>query len=253
MAVERLDGAALRIAEPALTENVRGGLLLPREWSLDPVLLARALHLAAERAGVSVLGGREVERLVFERGRVTGAVTVSGERHAARAVVVAAGAWSGLIGGGGLVPPPSEPVRGQIVCFRAPGLLRRVVAGGGYYLVPRGDGRILAGSTMERAGFDRSVTGSGLATLLAAARALVPSLAEAAVDSAWAGLRPAAPDGLPVIGAGPVAGLSYACGHLRNGIVLTPITAVAVTRLILGRDPGVDLSAFDPQRFRGAA
>lgn len=250
--VERLDGASLRALEPALSPRTLCGLLLPREWSLDPTVLAGALRIAAERAGVLVLPGEEARRLLVGHGRVTGVVTAAGERHAAGSVVVAAGAWSGLLGGEGMRPPPSEPIRGQIVCFAAPGLVRHVLAGGGYYLVPRGDGRIVAGSTMERAGFDRGVTEEGLETLRGAARALVPRLGQAAIQASWAGLRPAAPDGLPVIGAGPLAGLYYACGHLRNGIVLTPITALIVARLVRGLDAGVDLGPFDPARFRGA-
>jgi glycine oxidase len=159
--IERLDGAGLRAAEPALSREVLGGLILPHEWSLDPVRLARSLALAAERSGVAIRSGEEVARLLVEGSRVAGVVTSTGERHAAGAIVVAAGAWSGLIQGDGLTPPPSEPVRGQIVCFQAPGLIRRVLSGGGLYLVPRGDGRIVAGSTMERAGFDRSVPARG--------------------------------------------------------------------------------------------
>jgi glycine oxidase len=249
LSIERLDGAGLRAAEPALPREILGGLLLPHEWSVDPVRLARSLVVAAERSGVAIECGAEAARLLVEGSRAIGVVTSSGERRAADAIVVAAGAWSGLIQGEGMKAPPSEPVRGQIVCFQSEGLIRRVLSGGGFYLVPRTDGRIVAGSTMERVGFDRSVTGAGLEAILKAARRLVPALAEAAVRATWAGLRPGAPDGLPVIGAGPLAGLYYACGHLRGGILLTPITASAVTHLVTGRDPGVDLAAFDPLRF----
>ncbi|HZM71606.1 MAG TPA: glycine oxidase ThiO [Candidatus Cryosericum sp.] len=250
LTIERLDGAGLHAAEPALSRKVLGGLLLPHEWSLDPARLARSLVLAAGRSGVTIQSGEEAACLLVEGSRAIGVVTSSGEHRAAGAIVVAAGAWSGFIQGDGMTPPPSEPVRGQIVCFQAPDLIRRVLSGGGFYLVPRTDGRIVAGSTMERAGFDRSVTGAGLEEILKAARRLVPGLAEAAVRSTWAGLRPGAPDGLPVIGAGPLAGLYYASGHLRSGILLTPITARVVTRLVTGGDPGVDLAAFDPLRFQ---
>ncbi|HET8947573.1 MAG TPA: FAD-dependent oxidoreductase, partial [Candidatus Polarisedimenticolia bacterium] len=165
-----------------------------------------------------------------------------------REVVVAAGAWSGALAAPRLAAPPSEPVRGQMLCFLAPGLIHHVVASGEVYLVPRSDGRVLAGATMEKAGFDRRVTGAGLARLAAASLRLVPALADAAFHSAWAGLRPAAPDGLPVIGrAGP--GLLYACGHLRNGIVLAPITAVMVGRLLRGGSPDPEAAPFDPGRF----
>jgi len=161
---------------------------------------------------------------------------------------VAAGAWSGAFAAPGIPAPPSEPVRGQMICFTAPGIVRHVVASEEIYLVPRSDGRVLAGATMEKAGFDRRVTGAGLARLSAAAVRLVPALAEAAFHSAWAGLRPAAPDGLPVIGrAAP--GLLHACGHLRNGILLAPITAVMVGRLLRGGSLEAEAAPFDPRRF----
>jgi glycine oxidase len=247
---ELLDGRGLRQREAAITERAVRGLHLPLEWSLDPPRLIRALRIAAERAGVELLERREVRRIDVESGRIAGVTTADGDRFATAQVVVAAGAWSGLLDG--VAAPPLEPVRGQIVCFDAPGLLRHVVADGAVYLVPRGDGRILAGSTMERVGFDRRVTASGLAGLASAAIELVPPLGSAAFRTAWAGLRPGAPDGLPLIGAGEIEGLFYACGHLRHGIVLTPITAQIVERLLRGAEPGVALEPYSPRRFDGA-
>lgn len=246
---ELLDGRGLRLREPAITDRAVRGVHLPLEWSLDPPQMVRALRIAAERAGVELLERREVRRIDVEGGRVAGVTTAEGIRFAAGQVVVAAGAWSGLLEG--VIAPPLEPVRGQIVCFEAPGRLRHVVADEAVYLVPRGDGRLLAGSTMERVGFDRRVTASALAGLAAAAIDLVPALGEATFRTAWAGLRPGTPDGLPLIGAGGIEGLFYACGHLRHGIVLTPITAQTVERLLRGADPGVALEAFSPQRFSG--
>jgi len=255
LAVERLDAAALRRAEPALTETALFGLRLPDEASLDPALLVRALRLAVERAGVDIAARTEVAALRVAGGRVTGVVSTDGAAHPAGAVVVAAGAWSGALAGPGIAPPPSEPVRGQIVAFAAPGLIRHVLHDGARYLVPRSDGRVLAGSTMERAGFDRRVTAEGLAHLAAAALALVPGLATAAFHSTWAGLRPAAPDGLPIIGPAAVPGLLYATGHLRNGIVLAPLTARAIVGMLREEGAvvdGVDLGPFSPLRFGGA-
>jgi glycine oxidase len=250
---ELVDAGGLRRLEPELTEAAVLGLYLPRESSLDPGLLLRALRIAAERGGVEVLARREVTKVTVAEGRVSGALTDDGTVHAAGRVVIAAGAWSGSILVEGTPAPGSEPVRGQIVCFTAPGLLRHIVYGGTCYLVPRTDGRLLVGSTMEHAGFARSVTAEGLATLAGAAIAMVPGLAPAAFHSAWAGLRPASPDGLPIIGPGALPGLFYACGHLRNGIVLAPITARAVVRLLRGQDSGVDLEPFNPRRFAPAA
>jgi glycine oxidase len=244
-----LDAAALRRAEPALCGDARLGMHLPLEHTLDPPLLVRALRVAAERAGARVRTGAGVVRVTAVDGRVTGVVASDGSAYAAAQVVIAAGAWSGSIAVDGWTMPRSEPVRGQIVCYRAPDLLRHVVAGDHCYLVPRGDGRILVGSTMERAGFDRSVTAAGVETLGAAAIALIPGLARAALHGAWAGLRPGSDDGLPLIGAGGPEGLFHAWGHLRNGIVLTPLTARALARCLAGDGPGFDAGPFDPRRF----
>ncbi|HYV17611.1 MAG TPA: glycine oxidase ThiO [Verrucomicrobiae bacterium] len=246
--VETLSREELLRLEPAVCREAIGGIRLPHEHTLDPRLLAAALRRAAERAGAEIRTGAEVAELLAEHGVVRGVRTADGHEVRAREVVVAAGAWSGALAVPGMTAPPSEPVRGQMLCFLAPGLLRHVVASEDIYLVPRSDGRVLAGATMEKAGFDRRVTGAGLARLSAAALRLVPALADAVFHSAWAGLRPAAPDGLPAIGrAAP--GLVYACGHLRNGIVLAPITAVMVGRLLGGGSLDSAAAPFDPKRF----
>ena len=246
---QRMRGEELRLLEPALGPEWREALYLPDDRSVDNVLLVQGLRRAAERLGARLREGARVDGLVVERGRVEG-VLASGERLRAGAVVIAAGAWSGELVGPGLPSIPSHPVRGQIVCFASSPAPAGPVFTDECYLVPRRDGRVLAGSTMERVGFDTSVTGSGLRDLTAGALALVPALATAPFHSAWSGLRPALPDGLPAIGrAAP--GLLYACGHLRNGILLAPITARLVTRLLLDQDPGMDLAPFDPRRFGG--
>jgi glycine oxidase len=253
--VERLDAAALRRVEPAITEAAVLGLRLPDEASLDPVALVRALVLAAGRAGADIRTPAEVAALSVSGGRVDGVMTADGTAHPAGQVVVAAGAWAGTLTGPGIARVPSEPVRGQIVAFEAPGLIRHVLSGGTCYLVPRSDGRVLAGSTMEHAGFDRRVTAEGLAHLAAAALALVPGLAPTSFHRAWAGLRPGAPDGLPVIGPAATGGLLYAYGHLRNGIVLTPLTARAIVGMLRGGGApveGIDLAPFSPLRFADA-
>ena len=250
--VEILSRDDVRRIETAVCGEATGGIRLPHEHTLDPRLLAAALRRAAERAGAELRTGAEVTALVSDGGVVRGVRTAAEDEVLAREVVVAAGAWSGAVAVPGIAAPPSEPVRGQMLCFLAPDLLRHVVASEEIYLVPRSDGRVLAGATMEKAGFDRRVTGAGLARLSAAALRVVPALADAAFHSAWAGLRPAAPDGLPVIGrAGP--GLVYACGHLRNGIVLAPMTAVMVGRLARGESLDAEAAPFDPRRFASHA
>jgi glycine oxidase len=247
--VERLAGDDLRRLEPDLAPVFEAGLFLPRDYWIDNVRLLRALRLSAERAGASLVTGVRATGLVVERGKTRGVETEQGT-HPAGAVVIAAGAWSGEIGARDLPPLPMHPVRGQIVSLSprdsAP---RRVLFAESSYLVPRNDGQVLVGSTMETVGFDKRVTAEAIAALIDFALSLIPALRRADFHSAWAGLRPATDDGLPAIGAGPVPGLLYACGHLRNGILLAPLTARIVVRLLRGEGPGLDLSPFDPTRF----
>lgn len=249
---ERVGGQALRRLEPSLHPDLTEGLYLPRDCSVDNVLLVRGLARAAARAGARLVQGARIDRLLVEGGHVTG-VGAGGDTFQAGAVVIAAGAWSQEIGGEGVTPLPTHPVRGQMVCLGPSAVPVHPLHATACYLVPRRDGRILVGSTMERAGFEKRVTASGLSTIAAAAIAVVPALAEAPFHSAWAGLRPACEDGLPAIGRGGASGLIYACGHLRNGILLAPITAQVVGRLLRGEDPGIDLARFDPRRFEAAA
>jgi glycine oxidase len=246
--VERLDRTAMLQHEPGIGRSFGGGLMLPHDTSIEPPLFMRGLRLAAVRAGVDIRCGAPVSRLLSKNRRVVGA-EVAGEVWVSGTVVMAAGAWSGAIEGEAITPPPTSPVKGQIVCLEAePATLRHLLWTTGLYLVPRGDGRIVIGSTSERIGFDRSVTAGALSSLIDRAVALIPAFSGAAFHSAWAGLRPAVPDGLPVIGPGAVA-----CGHFRHGILLAPITARIVVRLLRGENPEFDLAPFDPRRFTSDA
>ena len=248
LAVERLAASDVRDAEPNLSPRVRAGLYFRDDRSLDNVRLMRALAASAVARGAALLAGRPVTALAIERGRVTG-VDCGRERIAAAVVVNAAGAWAGLLPGDP-APPPVEPVRGHIAAFEtAPPLVRHVVLSPVGYVVPRADGRLLAGSTAERAGFDKSVTAGALRRVLGIAIDLVPALAEIPLAQSWAGLRPGTPDGLPIVGRGAVDGLIHAGGLFRNGILLGPLIGEAVARLALGRDPGLDLAPFSPSRF----
>jgi len=187
----------------------------------------------AQLAGVTFRSG-QVRRLIVSRQRVEG-VDVEGEPVPAAAVVLAAGSWSSLIVGAGLSADCIQPVRGQLVALRPASLpLRRIVYGAGGYLVPRPDGRVIVGSTMERVGFDKFPTPQGVGTLLERAQRLCPALAQVPMTSSWAGLRPATKDGLPALGPTPIEGLHLAVGHLRNGILLTPLTASLVAGGVLG-------------------
>jgi glycine oxidase len=184
-------------------------------------------------------------RGVVEAGGRVSWVDVDGDRLTADAVVVAAGAWTGLVPGAGLSPRQVRPARGQMVMLRTRlPLLERVAFSDQGYLVPRADGHLVAGSTMEFEGFAKEVTPAGLMRILGLALELVPALAGAPVVETWAGLRPFTEDRLPVLGPGPVPGLFLASGHFRNGILLAPVTAELLTEAILGRAPSVPLAPF---------
>lgn len=254
VAVEWLDRAAARRLEPSLAGTVRAAALTEEDAHVDNRRLGRALWAAAAAAGVAFRLGVPAARVLGEPGGHAGGVELAnGERIEAGAVVVAAGSWSGQLGG--LPRPlPVLPVRGQMLAVEAvPPLLRRIVMAAGCYLVPAADGRVLIGATVERVGFHARVTPSGLRGLVDAAVAAVPALADAPVVETWAGLRPGTPDDLPLLGPDPeVSGLVYATGHYRNGILLTPITAEIVGDLVTGARPAVDLEPFSPARFEGA-
>ncbi len=246
--VEVLDDAAARRLEPGLSPEARGALFFPDEGSLDPRLLARAVYVAASRAGARFVTG-QVRRIVVEGGRAVGVEHDSG-RIEAGTVVLAAGSWSLQVEGHGLPAGAVRPVRGQIaVVDTRPPLLSRVVFSGHGYVVPRPDGRILCGSTMEEVGFEKAVTAGGLRHVLDVAIGVAPALAHAPVVETWSNFRPASPDGEPILGAGTVPGLLYATGHTRNGILLAPVTADALAATVLGRPPPVDLAPFSPARL----
>ena len=225
--VQRLLPSAARRLEPALAPTVRLALDVPGDHSADPRALVLALAEAARRAGVTLRTGARVERLEHRAGRVTGVALAGGEVVRAHHVVAAAGAWSGAIDG--LPRIPLRPVKGQILRLRDPagaGLLERIVRFEGGYLVPRGDGRYVLGATMEERGFDTTVTAGGLYALLRDAGEVVPGVHEMVIEEMSAGLRPATPDNAPVLGPSEeLAGLHWAAGHHRNGILLAPVSA----------------------------
>ena len=253
LAVQRLLPSAARRLEPALAPTVRLALDVAGDHSADPRALVLALAQAARRAGVTLRTGAPVQRLVrSDGGRVTGVGLAGGEVVPAEQVVVAAGAWSGAIDG--LPSIPLRPVKGQILRLRDPaggGLLERIVRFEGGYLVPRGDGRYVLGATMEERGFDTTVTAGGLYELLRDAGELVPGVHEMVVEEMSAGLRPATPDNAPVLGpAEELAGLHWATGHHRNGILLAPVTADIVVDGLTDTSAGEPVSpAFAAARF----
>lgn len=251
--VQWLEAEEARRIEPALSPDLRAALRFPEDHQVDNRLLADALRKAAVDAAVRIRSGETVTAVLREAGRIAGVVLASGERITARAVIIAGGAASGDIGGLP-APLPVRPVYGQLLSLR-PGtpLIRHVVDSPRIYLVPRSDGRVIVGATVEEVGFRTGVTAGGMHILLAAALELVPELAAAPLAESWSGHRPGTPDGLPILGPDPdLPGLIYATGHYRNGILLTPITALVVADLILGRAPRHDLTPFGVERFRDA-
>jgi glycine oxidase len=253
--VRRLRGSQARELEAALAPGVRLALDAPGDNCVDPRAVSVALAAAAEAAGAALRPGVGVREVLVEDGHVAGVLLDDGRRLEARQVVVAAGAWSGVVGG---VPEearvPVRPVKGQLLRLRDPagaGLLERVVRFAGGYLVPRGDGRYVLGATMEERGFDTTVTAGGAYELLRDASELVPGILELVVEELIAGLRPGTPDNAPVLGASPaLPGLVWATGHHRNGILLTPVTADLLAAELAGE--GGD-HAFGPARFAGLA
>lgn len=215
----------LRRLEPGVTPEARGALHIPRGSWVDTEKLVRALVAAGERRGARYCVGELVEGILRERGRVVG-VRVAGRRLEAGAVLVAAGAWSSTLTGW-----PSglrvRPVKGQMLALgNAPAIIRHVLYRGEAYLVPRLSGECLVGATVEDGVADRRVTLEGLDWLTTQAIAAAPGLADAPFLRAWAGIRPASADGLPLVGPWPGdPGLHVATGHYRNGILLAPVTA----------------------------
>jgi glycine oxidase len=248
--VSALTGDEARAREPALGPDVRAALELADDGQVNARELARAFSQAAAAAGARFLSGRYVRRVVIAGGAATG-VELDGDLLPAGAVVVAAGSWSGLVEGAGVPAHVVRPARGQLVSIETrPPLFRHVVSVHGRgYLVPRRDGSVLAGSTVEMAGFRKQVTVGGLASILTLARALVPALADAEVTGSWSNFRPYTEDHLPVLGATAVRGLVLATGHFRNGILLAPITALAIAELVATGRSSIDLAPFSVARF----
>lgn len=246
--VERLFPEDVRRLEPCLSTDVTMGLFFPKDALVDPRQLARALPIAAQKAGATFRPAL-VRRVLVENGRAVG-VQLDGETVHAGAVVVAAGAWTTLVDGTGLPADAVQPVRGQMLKLDLRGLgLGRAVFTPRGYLIPRADGTVLTGSTMERAGYDKRVTAGGVASILKNALGAAPALAGAELVESWSGLRPAPADGLPLIGSGAIPGLFVASGHHRNGILLTPETARLVAEAVLAGEEPEALQPFSPRRF----
>lgn len=249
--VEKLSGEMAILLEPGIARNVRAALRFPLDTQVENRRLISALATANEALGVNVLTGVSVDSLNLRRNRVTGIETSLGF-IACEKVVIASGAWTSQVINEALPNPRIEPIRGQMVSFEAtPQIARHVIYSPRGYLVPRRDGRLLAGSTTEHAGFDKRVTAAGVQSIVTSALEITPAVASLPLTSSWAGLRPRAADGLPVLGrCAEIAGVFYATGHYRNGILLTPITAELLAGAIIDEEVSPPLSGFSPDRFQ---
>lgn len=251
LAVERLDARNVaRVSGGRAAPGIGSGLFFPADAVVHSKRLVGALRRSLEIRGVPMEEGVAVTRFRVEGGVCRGVETSSGAVASSR-VVDAAGAWANL---DPTLPfaIPVEPVRGQIVELDDNAGFSTVLESEEVYLVPRSDGRLLVGATVERTGFVKEVTAAGVTGLLTAAIALAPALGNARVAGAWAGLRPGTPDGLPLLGESPVRSLILAAGHFRHGILLAPLTALLIADVVTGSGSR-DLSAFSPARFASAA
>lgn len=250
--VEELSGEQARKIAPALSSKAIYALRLPTNWRTDNRKLTQAYIGAALKAGAEFREGVRIDAIATKNGRAAGVVTHHGETLTADVVINAAGSWASELRGLEADKIRFFPVRGQILCFDVrPGTIEPSLFSTRGILVPRRDGRLLAGSIFEEAGFNKTLTLGGMTHILCAATELVPSLSELPFREAWAGLRPAADDLLPVIGTSPsVPNVFYACGHFRSGILLSSLTGEVIADLVKGRAPKIDLGPFAPERFQ---
>jgi glycine oxidase len=239
---------AVRAAVPPLGQGFARAIHMSDVANIRNPRLVRSLRAAVlGMPNVRLLEHRPVTGFIREGGRIRGVLSEQGEIRADR-VVLAAGAWSAELLATLGVELPVEPVKGQMILFKcADDFLPSMVLAKGRYAIPRRDGHILVGSTLEYQGFDKTPTGEALASLKASAIELLPALEDAEVVGHWAGLRPGSPEGIPFIGPLPGHdGLWLNCGHFRNGLVLAPASCQLLADLMAGREPIIDPTPYAP-------
>ncbi len=252
LSVEWLDAGDARRLEPCISAKVRCAIRFPKDVQVENRKLVEALAIANEKLGVRLVSDCEVNTIRIEREKVRAVETSLGPVNAS-IVVLAAGAWTSSINSPDIALPQVklEPVRGQMLCFKThPPIAHHVIYNSRGYLVPRRDGRLLAGSTTEHVGFDKKVTSEGMSAIRSMALEIAPALEHLPLIDSWAGFRPRAEDDLPVIGpCEGIDGLFYATGHYRNGILLAPITGELIGDAIVGGTTPPWLATFSPNRF----
>ncbi|HEX2215754.1 MAG TPA: glycine oxidase ThiO [Xanthobacteraceae bacterium] len=254
--LEWISAAEARRREPHLGARLAGAVLSPEDHQVDNRKLVSALRAAAEANGVTIREHAPVARVLTSDSRAAGVALADGSHFATDVVVLAAGAWSRQIEG--LAPelrPPVRPLKGQMVALQmdaAAPLVTHVVWAPNVYMVPRNDGRLLLGATLEEKGFDAALTAGGVLFLLEAAWRAIPAIEELPIVEMWVGHRPGSRDDAPIIGPSPIDGLIYATGHHRNGILLAPVTADAIARLVIDGVVDKSIQPFGVGRFAPA-
>ena len=254
--LEWIGAAELRRREPHLGSTLAGAVYSPQDHQVDNRKLVTALRAAAEGAGATIREHQSVRAIVIAGDRACGVALADGTEVAADAVVLAAGAWSRTIEG--LAPalrPPVRPLKGQAIALQmdpAAPLIRHVCWAPGVYMVPRNDGRLILGATVEEKGFDPNLTAGGVLALLEAAWRAVPAVEELPIAEMWVGHRPGSRDDAPILGPSAVPGLIYATGHHRNGILLAPVTANFIARAVIDGVVAPAIAPFGVDRFTPA-
>lgn len=245
---EALSAERAREMEPGLTEEMQAAVFRPDEASLDARVFTAAVLEAARRKGVQIFGGNGAKALLRSGDQCHGLALEKGQAEA-KWTIIASGCFSARIAG---VEPyaPVFPAKGQMIALRCESVeIQRILWLEHKYLVPRNDGRIIAGSTIERTGFDHDVTAGAVKTILGEAIKMVPGLETARIEETWAGLRPDSPDHLPIVGPTDVEGLLIATGHFRSGVLLAPVTARLIREWVTTGDVSVDWGRISPMRF----
>jgi glycine oxidase len=254
--VEWVSAAEVRRREPRLASRLAGALFSPEDHQVDSRKLTAALYRAAAAAGAQIRERCGVRQIIVDQDRAAGVELDDGSRVEADVVVLAAGAWSRALPGlPAAMRPPVRPIKGQSLALQMEAtvpLLTHVIWGPNVYLVPRRDGRLILGATVEEKGFDAALTAGGLLALLEGAWRLVPAIEDLRLVETWVGHRPGSRDDAPILGRGPLEGLVYATGHHRNGILLTPVTADLVADVVLDDRIDPAIAAFGLDRFAPA-
>lgn len=244
-----VDSAELQSIQPGVAQLNDRAIWMPDIGQVRNPRLVEALRLELQDRGVQFRENTEVSGFAVKAGQITG-VQAADETISCDTVIVCGGAWTASLLASTGLKIPVEPVKGQILLFRAePGLLSRMLMNRGRYLIPRKDGHILAGSTLEKAGFDKTTSEAARDDLFEAACEILPALRDVPVETQWAGLRPGSPDGVPFIGKHlAIQGLYINAGQYRNGLIMAPGSTRLLSDLVLGRPPLVDPAPYRPDR-----